>query len=83
MTIRPEILYTKEFRVIYRGPGHLGGRMIRLLAHPPSPHTPVRNLYLFLSLSVYRRRSKFLTREWGRVGEEPNHKTAARKHGPL
>jgi hypothetical protein len=57
------------------------GHMIRLLTYPSSPQSPIINLSLFLRLSVYRR-SIFLTREWGRVGEAPKYKTA-RKPGPL
>jgi hypothetical protein len=67
--------------MIYRRPGFLSPRMLRLLAHPfPSP-SPV--LSLFLSLLGRRRRSSLLTGEEGEgVGEEPNH-TTTKKPSPL
>jgi hypothetical protein len=54
--------------MIYRGPGFLVGRMIRLYAQPSlPPPSPDRKLFLFLSLPVCRT-SSLLTGVWGGGG---------------
>jgi hypothetical protein len=54
------------------------GRIIRLLAHPPSP-SAVSKLSLFLSLPMCRRSSLLTGEKGGGVGVEQNHATALYK----
>ncbi len=69
---------TREYWMIYRGPGFLA--VYWLGSHSPSP---VRNLSLFFSLPVCHR-SSLLTDESGGGGEgEKRNQTTERKPGPL
>ncbi len=70
---------TREYLMIYRGPGFLAVvHIIRLLAMHPLSSLSLQQV-VSLSQSSLCRRSSLLS---GDVGEEPNH-TTARKPDPL
>jgi hypothetical protein len=71
---------TRDYSMIYRGPGFLAIAMVWLhLQYPPSS-SPLRKLGR-KHTGRLRKRDNLLTGK-GRRGEEPNH-TTARKPGPL
>jgi hypothetical protein len=81
--ILAQTVRTREYLMIYRGPGFLLRSYGSAPRPPPSLPSPVSKLSLFLRNLVCRQSSLLIGvgGESG-VGKEPN-RTAARKPGPL